>query len=156
MIESDGSGALLLLDAESARLLSSITEMVNKSLRRLVWIAVWYFNCLFGILAVVSSLGARRPDDTICTAPMGANIDNLSTDCLHPPMHYDLLSCALVMLAVVGILVSMIVGRIALRRLQIEGRRSTPAVRHVESTNDVSALTRDCAELPEPAAVPRA
>ncbi len=119
MIESDGSGVILLLDAESERLLSSITETVNKSIRQLVRTASWFFNCLFGMLAVASALSARRYDYTTCTAPMGFSVDNLSTDCVPPPMHYDVLACTLVVVAVAGILVSMIVARIALRRLRI-------------------------------------
>ncbi len=119
MIETNESGAILLLDVESERLLSSITETITKSLRQLVRIGSWFFICLFAMLAVASSLSARRYDYTICAAPMGFNVEVLSTDCVHPPMHYDVLACALALFAITGILVSMILGRIALHRLRI-------------------------------------
>lgn len=117
---SDEFGTLLLLDAESKRLLSSSTETVVKALRQLVRTASWYFNCLFGILAIVWAFSARRHDYTTCTAPMGVNVENLITDCVHPPMHYDVVACTVVVFAVAGILVSTSVGRLALRRLRVE------------------------------------
>ncbi len=119
MSESDEPGAILLLDAETERLLSSIPETFNKSLSQLIRTALWYFNCLFGMLVIVSLFGVRQHDYTVCTAPISVNVDNLSSDCMHPPMHYDAFACVSVALGIAGILVSMIVGRIALSRLRI-------------------------------------